>query len=1138
MRAITLAISVTFAWTAAADEAKKTIKGGDIDTSGARKRSKADDLAEEEARRAQEKLEALVPTVVEEDKDVGKTEVKKGPVLEFDKFRRAVEMKVKGKREQLIDQLDEILDTVQDDDPERPALLFQKAELLLEDSQFFFLEGMGLDDKIAAALDSGDDEKVIQYQDNKQQYLDDSRDRVRDAVLIYQEIEEEYPDFERMPDVLYALGRAFWDVNSYKKALSSFKKLIKNHPKSKFVPDAYLTFGEYYFQYADENDRDLNRALASYQKAAEDQDTEIFAYAVYKQGWCYYNLLRYDKAAERFKEVVLYSQINEDILGKKRKASLAKEARRDFVLAYAQYGKARQAPGEFKQISEGDEYKKMIGRLGDIYYNDGKDRDAIIIYQMLMKMNPDSSKNPLYQGKIVKLASRIGVHRQVVGQARRLVEEFKKVRNRVQKLPEGDPKREAMAADLRAAEEVSDNTLRYLATTWHNDARRLRNDELFQYAYELYGDYLELFPDKKESYSIRFFYAQLLYRLEKFQQSGEQYIRVYQQNPKGKLAADSAESALFAYDEVIKDYNRTNKRKPSVGNKQMPIPDVKKKYIAASKLYSENYPKGKYVTEAKYKIARTMYDYNYFDDSTPRFMELVDKSPKHARAIQAANLVLDTFEILQDYQKMNDVARRLWKNKRLRSNPDWGEFEDLLATVLEESSFKLITGFEKERKWVEAAGKYLAFVKEFPKSKLADKSLANGAAMFTRAGQLERAIKVRKQLCKQFPKSPLVPDQMFNVASGYEQVVAYRDAADWLERFVEANPKDPRAKDALFNASIYRQGVGQTKKAIEDREKYMKKYAKTKDAADIALSIPVAWEQAGKKKKAMESYLEYAKNWQRKDPKKALNAQYKAVRMLQSMGKRYKREAEKQIGVLEFRARKVKPNDEVADPFAFLAFRRAEKKMEAFRKQTIARPDNPKKFQKSLKEKSKGKDTVYNAYTNVVKFKSPEWAVAALYQIGLANGYLVKALRGVPAPKVFNEEQKMLFKDQLNQQTFPLEEQAAQSMVLCLDKSAELGVFNEWTRRCLSFLEENRTDEFPKATLEEAPKLAVEKKKTQQGTGFVLQLPKEGETLTAAKGTEPPPPPAGKKISMRGKVNKEEKPEGEGGDDWSFDEVN
>jgi hypothetical protein len=35
-------------------------------------------------------------------------------------------------------------------------------------------------------------------------------------------------------------------------------------------------------------------------------------------------------------------------------------------------------------------------------------------------------------------------------------------------------------------------------------------------------------------------------------------------------------------------------------------------------------------------------------------------------------------------------------------------------------------------------------------------------------------------------------------------------------------------------------------------------------------------------------------------------------------------------------------------------------------------------------------------------------------------------------------------------------------MALCLDKSAELAVFNDWTKRCLAYLEENRSNQYPK----------------------------------------------------------------------------
>jgi tetratricopeptide (TPR) repeat protein len=1064
-------------------------------------------------RRPKRRGEKRAPTEIKE-KERAPVEVQEAPTLQYVDFRRDVEIKMSQKRGEMIDQLDQIIAQTRDKQ-ERPQLLFQKAELFLEESQFHFFRGMELDDQVAEALMAGDNNTVLRLQKEKKKKLDESRQWVRDAVVLFQEIHDTYPKFERMPEVLYALGRAFWDVGSYKKALISYRELLKKYPQSQFVADAWLAFGEFYFQFADEKERDLNKALDAYINASANQDSPVFGYATYKQGWCYYNLMRHDKSAERFKEVVLYSQINADLLGEK-KIALAREARRDYVLAFAQYGSALAAPQEFKAIADGEEYFQMLERLADIYYGSGKDRDAIVLFQVLMKMAPESSKNPLYQGKVVKLASRIGVKRQVVGQARVLVEEWAKVRKRFKAMTPGTPMFAKTKADLDEAEEVSDNTLRYLATTWHREAKKTRDDRTYEYSYELYRDYLDLFPDKKEAYDMRFFYAELLWKLEKFEQAGEQYVKVYTLDPKGQWAEPAAEESVRAYDELVKDYNQKNKLAPLTGPdalKERPLPEVKKKYIGACNNYTTHFPKGKIVVEANYKVARTLYDYNYFKDSTPRFLEIVQGNSAHPRAEQSANLVLDTYNILEDWQALHDVAREFVKNRPLMKNE---EFKKTVLTVLEEATFKLINQFEERKEWEEAGKRYLAFADEFKSAALADKALANAAAMFTRAGQLDRAIKVRIRLVNQFKDSTLVPDQLYSIATAYEQVVAYKEAADWLERFVDGNEKDPRAKDALFNAGIYRQGVGQTQKAVENWQKYLKKYGNAPDVEDVAYSICTAWEEAGNARKAIDAYLEFAKEWRRKSPERSLNAHYKAVRLLEK-NKRWKTEYEKEVALLRSSARTLAkaPTEEAADPLSFLAFLDAEKPNEEFFKFTIEKADNPTKFRGSLKKKIEGKDKVYEAYTNVVKLKSPEWAVASLYRIGLANEHLSTALTTVPAPKIFSEEQRMLFKDKLSQEALPIEDQAVQAMVLCLDKSASYGVFNEWTQRCLAFLEAKRPDQFPKNQLEARSPVEIGADRPERGLGFVFTLPKKGARVESEKGTEPSPPPAGSKVSMR-----------------------
>ncbi|MCP4499580.1 MAG: tetratricopeptide repeat protein [Deltaproteobacteria bacterium] len=1116
-------------------------------TSKARARSDADDAAESEARKAQEEREERAPTVVKE-KEREKVIVQDAPKLKVEDFRKAMEFQVAEKRQELIDYLDQILDQNVAEE-ERPELLFQKAELFQEESQYRFFVGMGLDDDIGAAEDTGNKSKAKRLEAQKKDELKSSKDWLRDAVLILQEIDENYPEFERIPEVLYSLAQAFWSAGSYKKALKVYRKIIMKFPKSQHMADAWLAFGEFYFELGEEDERDLNKALDSYKKAAAIEESKVFGYAVYKQGWCYYNLQDFPNSAEKFKEVVFYSDLNADLLGAKR-ITLAREARKDFILAFAQFGKARTAVEEFKSIApEFKDQKPMLERLANIWYGDGKDRDSIIIFRALMKMDPENTRNPLYQGKIVKLASRIGKKRQVVAQTRKLVEEYKRVREVHKKLKPGTPEHERVTEDLDAADEVSDNTLRYLATTWHNEAKKTRDNSTFQYALELYSDYLGLFPDRKTSYEIRFFYAELLFRLEKFELAGEQYGEVFQKDPKGKWASPAAEEAVRAYDEVIQDYNREHPLKAVAGPdalKPIPLPDIKKKYIGACNVYAKNFPKGEIVLEANYKVARTLYEHNYFNNSTPRFMEIIKKHSKSLRAEQSANLVLDTYNIIEDWEKLHDVARQFSRNRVLTKKP---EFKEMLNKVLEQSSFKLISTYEDKKQWVEAASHYLAFAEEFHKSRLADKALANAAAMFSRAGQLDRAIKVRIKLVREHKDSPLVPDQVFSIASSYEQVVSYRQAATWLEKFSTDFPKDKRAKDALFNASIYRQGVGQTKTAIEDRELYLSRYPRAKEVVDIAFSIPVAWEQAGKKKKAKDAYLLFAKQWWKRQPARALNAEYKAVRMLQANSK-WNKEFVRVYEDLKLMARDYRRRNRsqkklllVREPLGYLAFRNAQVVAQGFRAMKIAAPDNIKMFQKTFVEKKKAKDKVDKAFTSVVKLGSAEFAVASLYQIGKANKNLASAIQKVPPPKGLTEEQEMLFSDKLAEQTFPIEDQAAGAMELCLAKSAEFQVFNEWTRRCLSYLEEVRSEQFPKNELEEFPRIVVDDSRPQHGRGLVKTVPPKGKRAETLPGTEPPVPPpveqrkkATSKPKEKSKARSKVKTDEPEDDDMSFDD--
>lgn len=1110
----------------AAAKAKKKGKKGKKDAAAGPAKKKSDkdkiDLGE--------KRDTGLPEIIKEKERI-KTKLEGGPTLKLSDFKRSKELQKAEKIEEQLKYLQKIID-LQPQANEMPGLLFQKGELLVEKSEFYFMEGMGLDDEIVQARDKKQTSKQKELEAKKKKRLDESKYWKETGVAVYEEIIKKYKKFDRLGDVLYSVGQAYWDRGEHDAAIPYYRQLITQFPKSQFVPDAYLAFGEHYF-----SKKDINRALEAYQRTASYEDSKVFAYAVYKQGWCYYNQGKFEEAGDKFKEVILYSELNPQMLGE-RKITLGREARKDFVLTYSHYGDPRRAAEIFKELAPDEkEQYQMLLRLADIFYGEGKDREAIVLYRVLMNARPDETRNPFFQARIVTCARRLNEKRFVVKMARALVDEFKKLRKFAAEHG-NDPNidKAKLENDVQDAEDLSDNTLRSLATTWHQEARKTKDPETYELAYELYGDYLELFSDKPPAYEIRFFYAELLYYLERFERAGEEYTKVLLQNPgKGKYSEWSAEEAVRAFDDAVTDFDRKNKRPPLKGEaalKPLPIPNIKKNLLAAATNYLKYYPEGKISIECKYKIAKLLYDYNNFDQAAERFVEITTKHPDSGRAEMSANLTLDIYNLRQEWKKLNAAARTFVKNPNLIKNEG---FKKTLYEILETSSFKLIADHEVAGDWDAAAKAYLTFVDEFPKSELADKAMVNAAINLLKAGKPKESIAVRLKFVNAYPASPLVPDSMYAVAESYEQVVDFKDAADWLEKFVEKYPKDSRSKDAQFNASIYREGLGQYKAALKSREAYLKAYPKSDDVAQIFLSQARLYTELKDPKKASEIYIQWGKKYA-KSKDEEFDAKFKAVEVLRN-AKRNKDADNLEYSIVNEYKRMGKTNwakfKNETDAQARIRFSLADEEFEKYKKLKVEYPRKLTKastiaYQRSIKKKTEGKDKIKAIYTDVVKLGRAEWAIASLYRVGEAHLLLVDAIAKTPVKGFgLDATQTEMFRDKLSEMTLPIEDQAAEAFKLCVDKSIELAMFNQWTQKCLNFMEEKRPDVYPQIVEDFA---AVELPVPFPPSNGVLLAPKVSEIKQVVlPGKKPkdeePKAGTGKPDAAKPEAKPEEKPE-------------
>ncbi|MCX7943852.1 MAG: tetratricopeptide repeat protein [Deltaproteobacteria bacterium] len=954
-------------------------------------------------------------------------------------------------------------------DEEKPKILFRMAEIYSEKAKFRWMKFMEKTNE--ETMYEKQPEKLKMIQKEKETLKKQQENFRQKALEMYKALIDKYPNYPRIDEVYFYYGFNLMDMGEQEEALKIYRTLIKEYPESKYVPDAYLSFGEYYF-----NRGDLQRAIEAYKRAAKDENSRVYGYALYKMAWVYYNLGEWDRALDIFEKVITYSLTNVEE-NKENKLTLQKEAMKDFVLTYSNSGNVSDAKERFLRIAGPEKYLDMLRTLAQLLFDQGKDNESIEIHKLLISEKPDDMRNLTYQARIVESHDRRANKRQVVEEARVLVDMFKNIRSKVpdKKLidqttdPNEKKKLEEMQKNYREAEELTEALLRKLATTYHNEAKKTGSEKTFFMAHELYGDYLELFPNAKDAYTLNFYYAELLYKLKKWESAGDAYLKVVKMDPKGDLNLDAIHSAIVAYKNAAKGI-----KLPSAKIKTpVEIPPLQKKRIDAMQKYvgilsqDKKPPKladdkwnehKERLPDITYEIGYLFYSYNYFKEANRMFAEVALKYPDSKVAEYAVNLILDSFNLAQNWAELNRWTREFLKNPKIAK----GKVLEDLKRLVAESAFKLIEDYEKKGEYETAAKKYYDFQQEFPDTKMADTALYNAAANYSKAQKFEDSIKMRILLIEKYPKSSLAPKTLYSIAESFRDEADYENAAKYYLKFVEMFPKEKDAPTALFNAGTYLLGLEMYQEAIDARRKYLKDYPKEADIPDVHLSIAKIYNIMKDKKKELEVYQEFEKKYSKTDVNKLLPIIVKQGLLLQELGNQ--KEAEKKfdqaIKIYEKSKEKDKFSPEALEAVAHAKFIMVAPVYAQFDAIKLEMPEAT--FKKRFSEKTKAMERVYKAYADIVNIKVAEWAIASLYKIGQAYEEFIKSFLEMPIPKELKtKQQKDLYKQMIREQTMPLEEKAVAHYQAALSKSSELGVFNKWSVESLKRLYELRPQEYP-----------------------------------------------------------------------------
>ena len=229
----------------------------------------------------------------------------------------------------------------------------------------------------------------------------------RQAIEIYWNILETYPNYERNDQVLYQLSRAYDEIGDPEKAMEVMDRFIVEYPHSVYVDEVYLRRGEYFFvrkKYLD--------AETSYQAIVSmGPRTRFYELALYKLGWAFYKQGLYEEALNNYVAVLDHRQsigFDFEQLTEDSDEHRLKDTFRVISLSFSNLGGPEVVDEYFAQHGHRAYADKIYGNLGEFYFEKLRYEDATSVYRAFVALNPNHKVSPHFSMRVVEIYAEAG----------------------------------------------------------------------------------------------------------------------------------------------------------------------------------------------------------------------------------------------------------------------------------------------------------------------------------------------------------------------------------------------------------------------------------------------------------------------------------------------------------------------------------------------------------------------------------------------------------------------------------------------------------------------------------------------------------------------------------------------------------
>jgi TolA-binding protein len=506
------------------------------------------------------------------------------------------------------------------------------------------------------------------------------------AIASYALVKNDYPSYADLDAVLYYLAFEYEQGKDNDNARKNYYELIQKRPDSRFVPNAYLAFGELFFEEAQGDPSKWPLAAQAYQKVISfpPPGNKLYGYAHYKLGYVFWNQGDFAHAMSELKKVVDFGVAYSGLPGTDK---LAENARRDIIQVYALVGDPARAYGFIRSISRDPQgvnvetFDRMYD-LGVAYFDTGHYAEGIVVMKDLLARDRTGVRACTYQAHVTEgtMALRGSDKDAAVAELGNQIRAYKEMR------ASDKPADVKNACANRTAQLVTETAMAYHLEAVGSQGQRGTNDSHTKaLAAALYKRALETFTreelllfsyprlvreDWPTAHSMKYALADLLFVDEKWPECGPAFEAVVADDPKSPDAAESAYSAALCYQKVFDAehaHRQAHQGSRGAGGRsataavppdaarlrKKPLTDAQRGMVRAFDRYvctirpAATDTVGKtQLCEVKYARARTYFEAQHWAEAAQAFRDIAQNPCDAESGVYAAQLYLESANIL------------------------------------------------------------------------------------------------------------------------------------------------------------------------------------------------------------------------------------------------------------------------------------------------------------------------------------------------------------------------------------------------------------------------------------------------------------------------------------------------------------